>query len=77
LELEITETVLLDRSGDNLRILHELRDLGVKIAMHDFGTGYSSLSYLRGFPFDKTNPSSEMSISATRGKSPKPSPHLV
>jgi diguanylate cyclase (GGDEF)-like protein len=53
LELEITESVLLDRSGDNLSILHELRGLGVKIAMDDFGTGYSSLSYLRGFPFDK------------------------
>jgi EAL domain-containing protein (putative c-di-GMP-specific phosphodiesterase class I) len=53
LELEITEIVLLDRSGDNLRILHELRDLGVKIALDDFGTGTSSLSYLHGFPFDK------------------------
>jgi diguanylate cyclase (GGDEF)-like protein len=53
LELEITETVLLDRSSDNLATLHELRDLGAKIAMDDFGTGYSSLSYLRSFPFDK------------------------
>jgi EAL domain-containing protein (putative c-di-GMP-specific phosphodiesterase class I) len=33
--------------------LHQLKDLGVKIAMDDFGTGYSSLSYLRRFPFDK------------------------
>jgi EAL domain-containing protein (putative c-di-GMP-specific phosphodiesterase class I) len=34
-------------------MLHNLRDLGVRIAMDDFGTGYSSLSYLRSFPFDK------------------------
>ena len=53
LELEITESVLLDGSGDNLATLHELRGLGAKIAMDDFGTGYSSLSYLRSFPFDK------------------------
>ncbi len=53
LELEITESVLLEGTRDNLAILHELRDLGVKIAMDDFGTGYSSLSYLRSFPFDK------------------------
>jgi diguanylate cyclase (GGDEF)-like protein len=53
LELEITESVLLDRSSDNLATLHELRNLGAKIAMDDFGTGYSSLSYLRSFPFDK------------------------
>lgn len=53
LELEITESVLLDRSKDNLAILHEIRGLGVRIAMDDFGTGYSSLSYLRSFPFDK------------------------
>jgi diguanylate cyclase (GGDEF)-like protein len=53
LELEITESVLLDGSKDNLLILHEIRGLGVRIAMDDFGTGYSSLSYLRSFPFDK------------------------
>jgi EAL domain-containing protein (putative c-di-GMP-specific phosphodiesterase class I) len=53
LELEITESVLLNGSRDNLAILHELRDLGVRIALDDFGTGYSSLSYLRSFPFDK------------------------
>jgi diguanylate cyclase (GGDEF)-like protein len=53
LELEITESVLLEASGDNLATLHALRQLGVKIAMDDFGTGYSSLSYLQSFPFDK------------------------
>jgi diguanylate cyclase (GGDEF)-like protein len=53
LELEITESVVLEGGGGNLAMLHELRDLGVRIAMDDFGTGYSSLSYLRSFPFDK------------------------
>ncbi len=53
LELEITETNLLQNSAATLSALHQLRDIGVRIAMDDFGTGYSSLSYLQSFPFDK------------------------
>jgi EAL domain-containing protein (putative c-di-GMP-specific phosphodiesterase class I) len=53
LELEITETVMLDETHSILAILHRIRDLGVGIAMDDFGTGYSSLNYLRRFPFSK------------------------
>ncbi|MBI3703057.1 MAG: EAL domain-containing protein [Rhizobiales bacterium] len=53
LELEITESVLIDDFGRAQAILRRLKNLGVKIAMDDFGTGYSSLSYLQSFPFDK------------------------
>ena len=53
LELEITESALLQNSKAVLATLHELRGLGLRTALDDFGTGYSSLSYLRSFPFDK------------------------
>ena len=53
LELEITEMVLVQESDGAFEILHQFRDLGIRIAMDDFGTGYSSLGYLRSFPFDK------------------------
>jgi len=53
LELEITESVLLEKSERNITILNQLRELGVRISMDDFGTGYSSIGYLRSFPFDK------------------------
>ncbi len=53
LELEITESVMLQHTDEVLSTLHQLRALGVRISMDDFGTGYSSLSYLRKFPFDK------------------------
>jgi len=53
LEVEITESIFLEGGESTLRLLHGLRELGVRIALDDFGTGYSSLSYLQSFPFDK------------------------
>ena len=53
LELEITESVLLQDDDTNLDTLRELRALGTRIVMDDFGTGYSALGYLCRFPFDK------------------------
>jgi len=53
LEVEITESVLLQKNAANLGTLRALKSLGVAIVLDDFGTGYSSLGYLRMFPFDK------------------------
>ncbi len=79
LELEITESVLIDDFSRVSAMLRQLKALGVRVAMDDFGTGYSSLSYLHSFPFDKikidasfvsslhSNPSSEPVIRAIVG----------
>ncbi len=53
LELEITESSLLEKSSETLGVLKSLKDVGVSIALDDFGTGYSGLGYLNNFPIDK------------------------
>jgi EAL domain-containing protein (putative c-di-GMP-specific phosphodiesterase class I) len=53
LELEITETTVLETNSQTVDALWQLHGRGIKIALDDFGTGYSSLSYLRRFPFNK------------------------
>ena len=52
LEIEITESIMIDSAEKALQCINELRDMGLKIAIDDFGTGYSSLSYLINFPAD-------------------------
>ena len=52
-EIEITESLLMDNHERNLEVLRQMHQLGVRVAMDDFGTGYSALSYLLAFPFDK------------------------
>jgi diguanylate cyclase (GGDEF)-like protein len=53
LELEVAESLLTQDNQNTPALLHQLRQLGVRIVLDDFGTGYGSLSYLRSFPFDK------------------------
>ena len=53
LEIEVTETALVDAEAGSIDDLRRIRDMGVRVALDDFGTGYSSLSHLRIFPFDK------------------------
>lgn len=52
LELEITESVLIENFKDVMEKLHILREYGIRISLDDFGTGYSSLSYIKGLPID-------------------------
>jgi diguanylate cyclase (GGDEF)-like protein/PAS domain S-box-containing protein len=53
LELEITESLLLQDKESNVLVIQQLKNIGITIALDDFGTGYASLSYLLSFPFDK------------------------
>ncbi|GGF34352.1 hypothetical protein GCM10010954_36830 [Halobacillus andaensis] len=52
LELELTENLIIHNTKKTLNVIHQLRELGVKISIDDFGTGYSSLGYLKDFPVD-------------------------
>ncbi len=69
LELEITETVMLQDSDATMATLHRIRAMGMRVALDDFGTGYSSLSYLRSFPFDKVK--IDRSFARDLGRSPQ------
>ncbi|OUJ16880.1 bifunctional diguanylate cyclase/phosphodiesterase [Acetobacter sp. DsW_063] len=53
LELEVTESLLMEDTAKALELVRDLRNHGVRVALDDFGTGYSSLAYLHNFPFDK------------------------
>ncbi|HEY4039005.1 MAG TPA: EAL domain-containing protein, partial [Burkholderiaceae bacterium] len=52
LELELTESLLVEPTDTTMKLLRDLRQLGVRIAVDDFGTGYSSLSYLKRYPIN-------------------------
>jgi EAL domain-containing protein (putative c-di-GMP-specific phosphodiesterase class I) len=73
LELEITESVMLDARGTALAMLQTLREIGVRVALDDFGVGYSSLGYLRSFPFDRI----KIDQSFVRGASNDPVGHAI
>jgi predicted signal transduction protein with EAL and GGDEF domain len=77
LQLEITETMLMQNTFATLNTLHQLRNLGVQIAMDDFGTGYSSLSYLRSFPFDKIKIDRSFIQDLSNGAEPRAIVHAV
>jgi len=52
IEIELTESALVDNHDNAKEMLNEIHQMGIKIALDDFGTGYASMSYLKEFPFD-------------------------
>ena len=62
LELEITETWLLENQEAHLATIRQLKNLGISLALDDFGTGYSSVTYLTNFPFDKIDRSFTLEV---------------
>lgn len=68
LEIEVTETALLDDKSSTRHFLEELKALGVRIALDDFGTGYSSLSYLHTLPLDKVKIDRSFLVDVTRNE---------
>ena len=68
LELEVTETALLDDKSATRDLIEQIRKLGVRIALDDFGTGYSSLSYLHKLPLDKVKIDRSFLIDVTQNK---------
>ena len=68
-ELELTESVLMDASREHADVLPRLRKAGFRIAIDDFGTGFSSLMYLRRFPVDRIKIAQEFIIGLTAGSS--------
>ncbi len=68
LEIEVTETALLDDRAETGRYIEQLKALGVRIALDDFGTGYSSLSYLHTLPLDKVKIDRSFLVDVTRSK---------
>src|SRR5262249_10441294 len=68
LEIEVTETALLDDKSFTRELIEELKELGVRIALDDFGTGYSSLSYLHNLPLDKVKIDRSFLIDVTQNE---------
>ena len=66
LEIEVTETALLDDKAETSALIEQLKELGLRIALDDFGTGYSSLSYLHTLPLDKVKIDRSFLIDVTR-----------